>query len=138
MALCGEVLAKLKSPEVRPMQDNLWRAIVEGHYSPVESIINDRRVLALRPNEDPAIRAKVALTARERKLVSFMCRGYSGKAIALEIGMSEATVSGTLRTAAQKLGARSRLDLVRVLSTMARQNAQILRDAVAMTTERAA
>lgn len=114
---------------------NLWRAIVDGQYSLVESMNplpdgRNVRVLTLRRNDDPFVRSKLALTSRERRLVSLMCRGYSGKAIALEIGMSEATVSGALRAAAIKLGARSRLDLIRLLSTVARQNQQILRDAM--------
>lgn len=43
--------------------------------------------------------------------------GHANKLIAYELGLPESTVSETLRSAAKKLGTRSRLDLVRMLAS---------------------
>ena len=57
-----------------------------------------------------------ALSQRERQLVAYAAFGHANKFIAYELGISEASVSTALGSAAAKLGAGSRVELVRMLA----------------------
>jgi DNA-binding NarL/FixJ family response regulator len=56
-----------------------------------------------------------ALTDRERTVAHLAALGKSNKLIAYELGLGESTVATHLSTAIRKLGATSRIDLVRLL-----------------------
>jgi DNA-binding CsgD family transcriptional regulator len=93
-----------------------WRALVNGRWSLVDHFDRDgRRYLIARPNA-PGTRAHAALTEREREVVSYAALGHANKLIAYELGLPESTVSTELSRAAKKLGARSRLELVRMFA----------------------
>jgi DNA-binding NarL/FixJ family response regulator len=57
------------------------------------------------------------LSARERQVLAFAALGHANKLIAYELGLPESTVSSALRSIARKLGARSRLELVRMFAS---------------------
>jgi len=53
------------------------------------------------------------LTLRERQIAGYAAMGHSNKLIAYELGVSESTVATHLSTAAQKMGVRTRVELIR-------------------------
>jgi len=61
---------------------------------------------------DPAHRALHALTERERKIVALLALGRAQKYVAYELGLSETAVSLGLRRAMEKLGVKTRAQLV--------------------------
>jgi DNA-binding CsgD family transcriptional regulator len=91
-----------------------WRSLVDGRSSLVDHFDHaGRRFLFVRPNR-PSSRASGRLTEREREVVAYLLAGHANKVIAYELGLPESTISSVLRSAARKLGARSRLELVRL------------------------
>jgi DNA-binding NarL/FixJ family response regulator len=59
---------------------------------------------------------KRALTPREKEVLALVARGWSNKAIAMELGLGISTVSVYLTHAAAKLGVRSRVAMIRALA----------------------
>jgi FixJ family two-component response regulator len=59
-----------------------------------------------------------SLTAREREVISFVAAGALNKQVAAEIGVSEITVKVHRRNAMQKMGARSLVELVRMMDLL--------------------
>jgi DNA-binding CsgD family transcriptional regulator len=55
-----------------------------------------------------------ALSTREREVLAWVARGATNKLVAYELGVTEPSVASYLRRAALKLGARSRVELVRI------------------------
>jgi DNA-binding CsgD family transcriptional regulator len=96
----------------------LWRGLVEGRWSLVDRFERDgRRYIVAHPNgvEAPGPRT---LTAQERSVVAMAAQGQPLKLIAYDLGLSVAVVSHSLRTGMEKLGARSRAELVRIYATL--------------------
>lgn len=56
------------------------------------------------------------LSEREALVAAYAAMGHANKFIAYELGISEASVSTAMRSAASKLGVRSRVELVRMLA----------------------
>jgi DNA-binding CsgD family transcriptional regulator len=93
----------------------LWWALVAGRWSLVDQFERDgRRFLVARANE-PEAAPRAALTHRESQLAGFAALGHSIKMIAYELGLSPSSVSRSLTTVARKLGARSRVELIRAM-----------------------
>jgi DNA-binding CsgD family transcriptional regulator len=91
-----------------------WRALHEGRYSLLDHFERDgRRYYVARANT-PAVDPLAALTERENQVVRAAALGHSNKRIAYELDLALSTVAATLKSAAQKLGARSRLELIRI------------------------
>jgi FixJ family two-component response regulator len=59
-----------------------------------------------------------SLTAREREVIGFVTTGLLNKQIAAEIGVSEITVKVHRRNAMRKIGARSVVELVRMVDLL--------------------
>ena len=59
-----------------------------------------------------------SLTAREREVLGFVTAGLLNKQIAAEMGVSEITVKVHRRNAMQKMGARSLVELVRMVDVL--------------------
>ena len=59
-----------------------------------------------------------SLTAREREVLTFVTTGLLNKQIAAEMGVSEITVKVHRRNAMQKMGARSLVELVRMVDVL--------------------
>jgi DNA-binding CsgD family transcriptional regulator len=94
----------------------LWRALVRGDWSLVDWFDHDgkRFLVAHRNTHLSAAPAKDArLSAREWQVVGCAAMGHSNKLIAYDLGLSETSVASYLRRAAKKLGATSRVGLVR-------------------------
>ena len=93
----------------------LWHGIASGRWSIAETFVeNGRRYLLVRRNAANQ-QARHALTVRERQVAERVCRGFSNKEIAYELGIAVPTVSGRLARALRRLGVKSRLELARLV-----------------------
>lgn len=91
----------------------IWHALLDGRLAIADRFDRDgRRFVVVRTTGEGE---RDALTVRERQVLAAVARGYANKRIALELGVSESTVSAALRGAARKLGLRSRVELARIL-----------------------
>lgn len=98
----------------------MWRALVDGRWSLVDDFDSDgKRFIVARRNPPRAAKAR-ALEHDERIVAILAIEGRSNKQIAYELGFAEATVSNLLRSAAAKVGARTRVELVGVLAALER------------------
>jgi DNA-binding CsgD family transcriptional regulator len=94
---------------------DLWRALVAGRWTVTEQFDHDgRRFFVARPNR-ARIDEPVALTEREEEIARQVSRGHGNKLIAYELGLSTGTVASHLASAQRKLGARNRLELIRLM-----------------------
>jgi DNA-binding NarL/FixJ family response regulator len=94
----------------------IWRALVAGRWTLVDHFDADgRRYLVARRSEpEPALVTGLArLTRREREIVAFAALGHTNKLIAYELGLAPTTVATHLASASAKLGASTRIELVR-------------------------
>lgn len=91
-----------------------WTALVAGRWSLVEQMEHGRRYLMAHPNEHDLLHPTV-LSPRERTLAHLSALGKSNGLDAYELGIGEATVETHLAAVMKKLGATSRLELVRRL-----------------------
>jgi DNA-binding CsgD family transcriptional regulator len=98
-----------------------WAPLVSGRWSVVDRFDRDgRRYLIALPNA-PHLDDPRALTAQERVVVAFASLGHTNKMIAYDLGISVSRVGTLLSCAARKLGARSRVELVTLASSLASQ-----------------
>ncbi len=100
----GYLLKSLNAAEFLAMIEGLERG---------EAAVTRRTTARLieglsRPEEPPSEREP--LTARERALLTLVVRGFSNKAIALEMAISENTVKYYMKHILQKLGAQNRTE----------------------------
>jgi DNA-binding NarL/FixJ family response regulator len=85
----------------------------------IHSVADGKRVvhpLALTGTEIPTVPAvtdPVGLSSREADVIRMLALGFTAKEIALQLGLSAKTVETYKVRAEQKIGARSRADLVR-------------------------
>jgi DNA-binding NarL/FixJ family response regulator len=92
----------------------VWHALLEGRFAVSDRFDRDgRRFVVVRAS---GADERHALTLRERQVLGSVALGHANKRIALELGVSESTVSAALRGAARKLGVRSRVELARIFS----------------------
>jgi len=89
----------------------LWEALVAGRYSIVDRVDTDGKRFLLARRNDPRVREPLALTYRERQVLSYAALGHSNKFIAYELGLAPATVATHLGRGMQKLRVRSRQEL---------------------------
>lgn len=95
---------------------DLWKGLVAGRWSLVDSFENDgRRYLIARRNE-PDAPCPQALTRREAQVAAYAALGHGNKLIAYELGLSVSTVATHLASARRKLRARSRLDFAPLIA----------------------
>lgn len=92
----------------------VWQGLTEGRWSLVDHFESDGRRFYLARENRPAVRL-VELGEREEQIARAAALGHSNKLIAYELGVSVSTVTAHLKSAAQKLGAGSRLDLIRAV-----------------------
>jgi DNA-binding CsgD family transcriptional regulator len=93
---------------------SLWRALVAGRWSLVDSVDRDgKRFLLARANV-PDAPEPMALAPAERRVAALFALGHSQKLISYELGLAPATVSALAAAALGKLGLRSRSELVRL------------------------
>ncbi|MBE7484974.1 MAG: helix-turn-helix transcriptional regulator [Polyangiaceae bacterium] len=90
----------------------LWRALVSGRWSIVETVERDgKRFLLARRNELGVAHAR-ALTQSQAEVLALAAAGHSNGAIAYELGLSAARVSRALREGLARLELRSRAELL--------------------------
>lgn len=100
------------------VEGGAYRALVDGLWSVVDRFERDGRRFVVVAENAPSVRPRVALTPREKRAARLARMGLSNKVIAYELRLSESMASATIRSVATKLGARSRLDLVRLLASL--------------------
>lgn len=96
-----------------------WHALVAGRWTLIECFEADGKRFLLARKNGPAAPGLPALSERERQALALAGLGYSNKHIGYVLGLSTSTVGGYLSRAARKLGATSRIELVRVARALA-------------------
>ena len=91
----------------------LLRGLVDGKWSLVEQIDSDGKRFLFAKRNAPQPRPWRVLTERELQVVAYASEGHAHKLIAYELGISESASTRHLKSAARKLGVRTRADLVR-------------------------
>jgi DNA-binding CsgD family transcriptional regulator len=94
----------------------LWRGLVAGEWSLVDRCDADGRRFILARRNRPGVPDVKALTQREREVLAFTARGRSNKYTAYALGLSPSTVASHLASAERKLDARSRRDVIALLT----------------------
>jgi PAS domain S-box-containing protein len=132
-------LDDLAPPEARPFLDDQWRSFLEersraGHY---EFLLPDGRrmefdysatadvepgrhlaiLVAVDAEDSPAASSRqspaaATLTAREREVISLLALGATGEEIAEQLNISPDTVRNHVRSAREKLGAKTRAQAI--------------------------
>lgn len=97
----------------------LWPALTAGQVSIVERDDGGRRVYLVVENA-PASRGLRAFSRSEVDVVSRAAKGLPSKLIAYGLGLSEPRVSTLLGSAASKIGAATRTELVRIAALLTR------------------
>ncbi len=109
-------LGKTESDRVRP----LWEGLMRGRLTLVDWFDADGRRLILIKLNGSKSGCACGLTVREREVALSAALGESNKITGYRLGISPSRVSTLLRTAMQKLGVRTKAQLVvmvRVLGT---------------------
>ena len=103
----------------------VWQGFVAGRWSLVDRFDSGgRRYLVVKRN-DPETQVATALSPLEQRVVTYASLGYANKFMAYELGISQPRISELLKRACMKLGLRSRLDLVQVLSAAGQRSEPI-------------
>jgi DNA-binding CsgD family transcriptional regulator len=97
----------------------LWPALLAGRLSLVQRRVGSKLRYLVFEN-GPATRALHALSETEVEVVSQAARGQPTKLIAYGLGVSPSVVSKHLARAAAKVGASSRIDLIRIAAILGR------------------
>jgi DNA-binding NarL/FixJ family response regulator len=117
----AEIFARRRSLPDSTRALELWRALIAGRWSFVETIDTDgKRFYVLRKN-DPRTPGPPLLDARERTIAGLLAHGDSNKAIAYHLGVAESTVSRGITRICKKLGVASRVQLTELMSAIAMQ-----------------
>lgn len=97
-----------------------WQSLTAGRWTVLDHFDRDgRRYFIARPNA-PETSSDPTLSERERQVLGALALGHSNKLIAYELGLHPSTVSNHLASAGKKLGAASRIELVRRARAMVR------------------
>ena len=90
----------------------IWKSLVDGRWSMVDWFDSDgRRFVLAHPNQPP-MKDPRGLTERESQVCTYAALGETNKLISYRLGISQSTVSSTLRSAMRKLGVQNRAQLV--------------------------
>ncbi|MCU0700759.1 MAG: LuxR C-terminal-related transcriptional regulator [Myxococcaceae bacterium] len=115
----ADVLKALESRRTTSPHDasalEAWAGLLSGRFSIVRTRLDGGRLTWLAV-ENPHAEALRSLTPAERVLVERASTGAALKHVALDLGLAETTVATTLGRALQKLGLRSRAELVTLAS----------------------
>ncbi len=89
-----------------------WKSLAQARWTLIDEFENDgKRYVVARANALSAVGLEL-LSPRERQVVASAAMGHTNKEIAYELGLSHSTVRVLLRRACQKLGLRTRDELV--------------------------
>lgn len=107
-------MGPLRDSETRALQR--WITLVANGWSVVDAFDEQgRRFLVARPVR-PARDSELPLSSREAEVALLAALGHANKSIAYELGISVHSVGTYLIRIKNKLGLKSRLDLVRLLA----------------------
>lgn len=96
-----------------------WTSLLEGRSLLIDQFdVDGRRYFIVRRREHK----RSPLSPRERQVLYAAASGSSGKHIAYELGISQSTVALHLKSAAKKLGYRSRVSLVMAVAAARRSS----------------
>jgi DNA-binding NarL/FixJ family response regulator len=95
-----------------------WSALVAGRWSLVDEVESDGRRFVIAHRNPAAAPPLAALTREQASVLGLALLGHSNKLIAYELGISEASVAMRLGRAGRKLGATSRVALLRRVSEL--------------------
>lgn len=105
----GAAIALRRAPNARSSWNaESWDIVDLQHAS-------DATYLLAREHEEETPARHVSLSLRERAVAARAARGLSNKEIAYELGIAVSTVAGHLAKAASKLGAATRVDLIKAV-----------------------
>jgi DNA-binding CsgD family transcriptional regulator len=90
-----------------------WKALVSGRWTLLDHFDHDGKRYVVAVRNDPQVPSFDELSAREAQVVAYAAQGHANKLIAYELGIAPSTVAMHLSTAAAKLGAKSRVELIR-------------------------
>jgi DNA-binding CsgD family transcriptional regulator len=91
----------------------LWRTMVRGEWSLVDWFDHDGKRFLLAQDNRIGSTPRLQLSEREHQVLACAAMGHTNKLIAYDLGLSPGTVGVILSRAAKKLGASSRLALIR-------------------------
>jgi len=91
-----------------------WKALVSGRWTLLDHFDHDGKRYIVAVRNEPQVPAFADLSPRESQVVAYAAQGHSNKLIAYELGIAPSTVAMHLSTAGGKLGAKSRVELIRV------------------------
>jgi len=91
-----------------------WKALVSGRWTLLDHFDHDGKRYIVAVRNDPQVPAFAELSPREAQVVAYAAQGHANKLIAYELGIAPSTVAMHLSTAGGKLGAKSRVELIRV------------------------
>lgn len=91
-----------------------WKALVSGRWTLLDHFDHDGKRYIVAVRNDPVVPAFSELSPREAQVVAYAAQGHANKLIAYELGIAPSTVAMHLSTAGGKLGAKSRVELIRV------------------------
>jgi DNA-binding CsgD family transcriptional regulator len=109
--------SKLRREDPQEAVD-IWRGLVSGKWTLVEHFESDGRRYLLALKNTPETQNPKALTERERQAVHYATLGHSTKETAYALGISNETVAVHLWSAMKKLGVDSRVELLKLMSSV--------------------
>lgn len=116
----AKTISRVRTRRERSKDDALqvWTALVEGRWSVVERADTDGKRMYFAYENAPQARAYRALTPSEATVLDQSIQGLPGKYVAYSTGLPSSRISEQLLSAANKLGFRTRNELVRVASSL--------------------
>lgn len=90
----------------------MWKSLTDGRWSLVDWFDSDSRRFVLALPNAPEVTDPRGLSERENLVATYTIHGDSGKLIGYRLGISKTAVSSALHSAMQKLGVKSRSQLV--------------------------
>jgi DNA-binding NarL/FixJ family response regulator len=94
--------------------ERVWRELALGRWLVLSAMdLAASRYATLAPVESPAALDWRRLSDREQSVVSWAARGFCQKVVALELGLAKSTVSKALRSARERMGFASSVQLLR-------------------------
>jgi DNA-binding CsgD family transcriptional regulator len=100
----------------------LWKGLVRGTFSLVETVDSDGRRFYVARKNDLEVSTPHPLSPRERQVVAYVALGLDNRQIAYRLGLSDSTISTYVRRASNKLGVDSRANLIKLVRQLANQS----------------
>lgn len=95
-----------------------WKALVRGRWSVVDWFDTDGRRFVLAMPNSPKVFDPRGLSEQECQVATYVLLGEPNKLIAYRLGLSQGRVSGLLKSAMHKMGAKSKAELVQKLGPL--------------------